>query len=122
MVGHTQAQAANPGLFLSGNAAFWQVRFEVLGTAPAHLWLTGEGAPGLPESYIGELNWVAERLGGADMAENRERYAHGYAVMGAFSRGRGEVFTVGCTEWAHGLVNEIVSQLTRNLVSRYVKL
>ncbi len=96
--------------------------FEVLGTAPAHLWLTGEGAPGLPDSYIGELNWVAERLGGADTAENRERYAHGYAVMGAFRRGEGEVFTVGCTDWAYGLVDEIVSQLTRNLVSRYVKL
>ena len=35
--------------------------FEVLGTAPARLWETRD-APPMHESYIGELNWVAERL------------------------------------------------------------
>ncbi|MCP3912587.1 MAG: hypothetical protein GY713_16725 [Actinomycetia bacterium] len=40
--------------------------FEVIGTAPAHSWETGEGAPDRPETYVGELIWVAERLGGGD--------------------------------------------------------
>lgn len=95
--------------------------FEVLGTAPAHLWETDEAAPGLHESYIGELNWVAERLGEGDTPEERERFAYGHAVMGSFQRGRGEVFTCGCTDWAYGLVDDAVSQVTRNVIGRYVE-
>jgi len=95
--------------------------FVVLGTAPAHLWLTEEGAAGLPDSYIGELNWVAERLGGADTPETRARYANGRAVLGTFQRGAGEVFTVGCTDWAYGLGDPAVAQVTRNVLSRYLK-
>jgi len=94
--------------------------FEVLGTAPAHLWETSDAPPQLPDSYIGELNWVAERLGGADTPENRERYAHGSAVMGWFERGAGEVFTVGCTDWAYGLEHDDVSTVTRNVLSRHI--
>ena len=93
---------------------------EVLGTAPAHLWETKEAASGLPDSYIGELNWVAERLGGGDTAANRERFAYGNAVLGTFTRGRGEVFTSGCTDWAYGLVDDAMSQVTRNVIGRNV--
>ncbi len=91
--------------------------FEVLATAPAHLWATDEAAPGLPDSYIGELNWVAERLGGGDTPENRERFAYGHAVLGTFSRGRGRVFTTGCTDWAYGLQDPAVSRVTANMVN-----
>jgi len=94
--------------------------FEILGTAPAHLWATEEGAPGLPNSYVGELNWVAQRLGGEDTAAMRERFAYGAAVMGSFTRGAGTVFTVGCTDWAYGLNDEQVSQITRNVLGRFV--
>ena len=59
--------------------------------------------PALHDSYIGELNWVAERLGGGDTAANRARFEKGHAVMGTFRRGKGEVFTTGCTDWAYGL-------------------
>lgn len=90
--------------------------FEVLATAPAHLWATEEGAPGLPDSYVGELNWVAERLGGADTAENRAKYAHGSAVLGAYTRGSGSVFTSGCTDWAYGLTDPAVARVTRNVI------
>lgn len=93
--------------------------FEVLGTAPAHLWATEEGAPGLPDTYVGELNWVAERLGGADTAENRAKFGSGRAVMGCFDRGEGSVFTVGCTDWAYGLVDPAVSQVTRNVIGKH---
>ena len=93
--------------------------FEVLATAPAHLWETHE-APQIHESYIGELNWVAERLGGADTPENRARFAHGRAVLGAFERGRGEVFTTGCTDWAYGLAEADVATVTTNVLERFV--
>lgn len=96
--------------------------FEVLGTAPAHLWATEEAAPGLPDSYIGELNWVAQRLGGADTEEQRQRFARGSAVMGAYHRGAGHVFTAGCTDWAYGLVDPAISQITRNVIGRTVQL
>ena len=92
--------------------------FEVLGTAPAHLWTNDEIDPGLPGSYIGELNWVADRIGGADTAENRARFTNGHAVMGSFTRGSGEVFTTGCTDWAYGLTDPTISQITRNVVGR----
>ncbi|MEM7093041.1 MAG: N,N-dimethylformamidase beta subunit family domain-containing protein [Actinomycetota bacterium] len=90
----------------------------ILGTAPAHLWLTEEGAPGLPDSFVGELNWVAQRLGGADTPENRERFAYGNAVMATFDRGAGTVFTSGCTDWAYGLGDAAIAQVTKNVVRR----
>ncbi len=96
--------------------------FEVLGTAPAHLWATDEAPPGLPDSYIGELNWVAERLGGVDDEEQRRRFANGSAVMGAYDRGTGHVFTTGCTDWAYGLTDPGVSRVTRNVLGRVVEL
>ena len=94
--------------------------FTVLATAPAHLWETDEAVGGMDDSYIGELNWVAERIGGADTAENRERFAHGRAVLGAFRRGQGEVFTSGCTDWAYGLVHDDVATVTSNVLERFV--
>jgi hypothetical protein len=95
--------------------------FVVLATAPAHLWTTEEvRAAGLPPTSIGELNWVAERFCGADTPANRERFAYGNAVMGAFSRGRGEVFTTGCTDWAFGLTDPTVSKVTQNVIRRFL--
>ena len=92
--------------------------FEILGTAPAKLWETHELAPGLSGDYVGELNWVADRLGGADTKENRDFYEAGAAVMGTYERGDGWVFTTGCTDWAYGLVDPVVSQITRNVINR----
>ncbi len=109
------------GLPVASGTGGTPANFEVLGTAPAHLWATEEGAPGLPDTYIGELNWVAERLGGGDTPENRERFAHGNAVLGAFDRGRGQVFTVGCTDWAYGLRDPAVARITRNVMSRFME-
>ena len=36
--------------------------------------------------------------------------------MGWFERGAGTVFTVGCTDWAYGLVDPQVSRVTRNVI------
>ena len=72
----------------------------------------------LRKDYVGELNWVAERVGGADTAENRSRFEHGYAVMATFERGEGSVFTAGCTDWSYGLDDPDVSTITTNLLQR----
>ncbi len=94
--------------------------FEVLATGPAHLWETHERAGALPGGEVGELNWAAQRLAGADTPENRARFAHGYAVMGSFTRGRGAVFTTGCTDWAFGLGDPVVCRITRNVFDRFL--
>lgn len=89
--------------------------FEVLATAPARLWLTEDLPAALADSYVGELNWVAHRLAGADTEENRARFANGAAVMGTYTRGKGEVLTVGCTDWAYGLDDTDIATITRNV-------
>ena len=94
--------------------------FTLLATAPAHLWETKE-APPMPDGYVGELNWVAERLGGEDSEAVRSKYSEGHAVMGSFEKGKGEVFTTGCTDWAYGLRQADVSQITQNVVSRFMR-
>ncbi|MEC8923447.1 MAG: N,N-dimethylformamidase beta subunit family domain-containing protein [Actinomycetota bacterium] len=91
--------------------------FEVLATAPARLWTTEDLPPQLHSSYVGELNWVAERLGGGDIKENRDRFALGYAVIGSFRRNKGTVFTVGCTDWAYGLGDPAIDQITLNVMN-----
>ena len=91
---------------------------EILGTAPAHLWETNE-APQISDIYVGELNWVAERLGCADTPQVRARFAYGAAVMGSFDSGEGQVFTTGCTDWAYGLGDEAVDTITMNILRRF---
>ena len=94
--------------------------FQVIGTAPAHLWETNEGlAIGLPDDYVGELNWVAQRLAGADTPSNRQRFALGRAVLGSFAKDKGTVFTTGCTDWAYGLEDPEVATITRNVLQRF---
>ena len=80
--------------------------------------LPGETVSLSVSSDVGELNWVAERLAGADTAQNRARFAMGYAVMGSFTRNKGAVFTVGCTDWAYGLEDPAISQVTQNVMNR----
>ena len=88
--------------------------------APAHLWETSEGlASGLPDHYVGELNWVAERLAGEDTPANRDKFALGRAVLGSFQRGNGEVFTSGCTDWAYGLNDPGIAAVTMNVMRRF---
>ena len=93
--------------------------FEILGTAPARLWETAQAPDSLHDSYIGELNWVAERIGGEDSPAIRHQFENGNAVMGTFRKGRGEVFTAGCTDWAYGLQDSCVSRVTENVLKRF---
>lgn len=94
--------------------------FEILATAPARLWETQEAAGHLADNYIGELNWVAARIGGEDTAQVREQFAEGHAVLGTFKRGQGQVFTTGCTDWAYGLRGRNVAQVTNNVLQQFI--
>jgi hypothetical protein len=40
------------------------------------------------------------------------------AAMGTYDRGAGWVFTTGCTDWAYGLVDPVISQITRTVIDR----
>ena len=44
----------------------------------------------------------------------------GHAVLASFTRGKGEVFNSGTTEWAYGLKagNPFVIQITKNVIDR----
>ena len=95
--------------------------FKVLATAEARLWETADAPDNLADNYIGELNWVARRIGGADTPEMRKKFAGGHAVMGTFERGKGQVFTSGCTDWAYGLRDSKISKITNNVLARFVK-
>ena len=94
--------------------------FSVMAAAPARLWETQDGPDALDENYIGELNWVAERIGGVDNEETRGLFDHGHAVMGIFRRKKGSVFTTGCTDWAYGLETKDVNQVTKNVMERFI--
>jgi hypothetical protein len=95
--------------------------FEILATASARLWETQEASGELADNYVGELNWVAARIGGEDTPEMRAKFANGHAVLGTFKRGSGQVFTTGCTDWAYGLRDADVSQVTKNVLERFIK-
>jgi len=99
----------------------------VLATSPAHLWSsTPEGGVEVPAfqdhppEVPADLEYVTFRLLGDMRPENTARLAAGNAVLGTFQRpGEGTVFTVGCTDWAHGLdpvPDDIISGITTNLL------
>ena len=51
----------------------------------------------------------------------KERLMRGHAVMASFTRGKGEVFNSGTTEWAHGLAaaDPFVEKITENVLRRF---
>ena len=96
--------------------------FEILATADAPVYgKRKKHLAELADNYIGELNWVATRIGGADTPGVRERFANGHAVLGTFKRGQGEVFTTGCTDWAYGLRDSDVAKVTNNVLEHFIK-
>ena len=96
---------------------------EVLATAPARLISITptycEAPPALwadPEPP-GDLEGVAAGLFGSASPENIARIAHGHAVVGTFTKGKGRVFNAGCTDWSYGLdIDPLVQQVTRNVI------
>ena len=68
-----------------------------------------------------QLDVVARIAFGDDSPRAQARVLRGHAVMASFRRGRGEVFNVGTTEWAHGLGarDPFVQRITRNVLARF---
>ena len=96
---------------------------EVLATAPARLLSITADRCEVPSKLWastdppGDLEGVSMVLFGDASPANVARIAHGHAVMGTFSRGRGTVFNAGTTDWAFGLDRDpLVRQVTLNVV------
>jgi len=92
----------------------------IIAIAPCALGETAvEGYPPLipPE----RLDVIARDVFGAEGPEAEDRLLRGHAVMASFTRGRGEVFNGGTTEWAHGLAagDPYVETITRNVLRRF---
>ncbi|RXT02383.1 N,N-dimethylformamidase beta subunit family domain-containing protein [Ammoniphilus sp. CFH 90114] len=70
-----------------------------------------------------ELHTFARELLGADTPENREKFRYGHAMMVQFSKGKGNVFNGGATEWAYGIEgkNPFVERITDNVMKRFAK-
>jgi len=99
--------------------------FEILATAPAHLWSKGadhdEYPPGLtPLRDIGELQETAAILFGDPSPAGTDRITNGHAVLGTYERDGGIVFTTGCTDWTFGLAggDPAVQLITANVLDR----
>ena len=92
---------------------------EIIATAPATL---GERADSefaglVPPEPFHTLTRARE---GFDSPANRAKMMRGHAVLASFTRGKGEVFNSGTTEWAYGLKagNPFVIQITKNVIDR----
>ena len=90
--------------------------FEVVGTAPATPFDKDTTPLPLAPGASHELEFHARRLLGDDGPESCDRLRHGHAVLGTYTGG-GTVVTAGCTEWAYGLDDPTVAQVTRNVVA-----
>jgi len=98
--------------------------FEVLATAPAHLWSKTADHDEYPNGLtvlrdIGELEETAEVLFGDHSPASTRRIAHGHAVLGSYRAG-GTVVTTGCTDWTFGLAggDPVVARITDTLLTR----
>ena len=79
----------------------------------------GSGYPMLipPEN----LEIIARDVFGEEGPAAEDRILRGHAVMASFTRGKGEVFNGGTTEWAHGLAagDPFIVRITRNVLQRF---
>jgi hypothetical protein len=94
--------------------------FEILATAPAHLW-TKDELPKRYEDEPGELEFVAESLFGDGWERRQGELEDNNAVMGTFTTaGGGTVFTAGVIDWTFGLLggDAAVESITQNVLER----
>jgi len=98
--------------------------FEILATAPAHVWSVDEHGNDFPTALAavrgrGELQDLALCLYGDDSPATCRKLAHGNAVLGTFTAG-GTVVACGSTDWVFGLAggDPLVERVTRNALDR----
>ncbi|MCY1372425.1 hypothetical protein D9M69_596290 [compost metagenome] len=93
---------------------------EIIGVAPCSY---GEDLSlGYPAFLPAEdLNVAAKVVYGNDEPATIRKLLRGHAVIASFKRGKGEVFNVGTTEWAHALNarNPMIEQITMNVLRRF---
>ncbi len=99
------------------------VDLEILATCPARLISITDAHCEAPEPLWasveppGDLEGTAMLLFGDRWAERIGELAHGNAVMGVFTRGKGTVFNAGSADWAYGLDRDpLVQAITGNVV------
>jgi hypothetical protein len=72
----------------------------------------------------GDLEFIAERIHGADNETNRRRVRNGNALMltcRPFGDAGGEVVTIGTTDWVFGLAGDpAVARVTANALDRFM--
>jgi hypothetical protein len=72
----------------------------------------------------GDLEFIASRVFGGLDPGSLAKARYGNSVMlvtRPFGEAGGEVVTIGSTDWIYGLNDPAVSQVTRNVLSRYVR-
>jgi len=93
---------------------------EIIALAPATLFEppTSPFPPSIPPENPEVLAEIAYGLIGDGAVE---RVGRGHAVLASFTKGSGEVFNSGTTEWAHGLAADdpYVIGITRNVLARF---
>jgi hypothetical protein len=94
---------------------------QILAVAPAHLWRAGE-ASGLfaEDGDIDSVAMAASMMYGPDPdPEDVERVSNGWATMLTHEPG-GTVFTAATTEWASCLGDDVIAQITTNVMNRFL--
>ena len=98
-------------------------QLEILALTPVSLEEEDHGHSGSLLSIAdGDLAFATEALLGADTPEGRDRVRHGSAVITHMTKGAGEVFCAGTTEWCHGLAvgHHQTEIITRTVLDRFL--
>ena len=96
---------------------------EILALTPVTLEEEDHGHSGSLLSIAdGDLAFATEALLGEDTPEGRDRVRYGSAVITHMTKGAGEVFCAGTTEWCHGLARRHTQTeiITRNVLNRFL--
>lgn len=96
---------------------------EILALTPVTLEEEDHGHPGSILTIAdGDLAFTAAAVGGADDPATRDRFRYGSAVITAMSRGDGQIFCAGTTEWPHALAaNHAQCEIiTTNVLNRFL--
>lgn len=96
---------------------------EILALTPVTLEEEDHGHSGsLVSIGDGDLAFATEALLGEDTPEGRDRVRYGSAVITHMTKGAGEVFCAGTTEWCHALAqgHRQSEVITRNVLDRFL--
>lgn len=99
-------------------------RLEILGLTPVTLEEEEHGNMGsVLMAGDGDLAYLAQRLGGGDTPAGREKVRYGAAVMTYMTKGAGEVFCGGTTEWPYALAQKhpMVERVVCNALDRFLQ-